>query len=72
MKTFHFPQDEEGDAVGEWHESSGDAPPLTTHWDTFHSESKLPSSDAPALSEVAASTGLVSALVLVADAEIGR
>lgn len=61
MKTLYYPKDDEGDTVdavcSEGYDSDGDAPPLITHWDTFHSESKLPSSDVPAPAEVATPTG---------------
>ena len=76
MKTFYYPQDDERDTVdavcGEGYDSDGDAPPLTTHWDTFHSESKLPSSDVPAPAEVATPTGSVNVFVSITDTEIGK
>ena len=72
MKNLYFPQDDEGDTVdvvcGEGYDSDGEAPPFPTHWDTFHSESKLPSSDVLDPSEV----DKVNRLVLISDAEIGK
>ena len=71
-KNLYVPQDDEGDTVdvvcGEGYDSDGEAPPLPTHWDTFHSESKLPSSDVLDPSEV----DKVNRLVLISDAEIGK
>ena len=77
MRKLYTPQDDdEGDTVdvicGEGYDSDGDAPPLATHWDTYHSESKLPSSDVIVPSKEGKRTGSVNGCALIGDVEIGK
>ena len=75
VKALYFPDEDQEDTVNahEGYNSDGNVPPVTTHWDTYHAEEILPSSEGPVEEQaVVIPTAAIDTFVLITDADIDK